>query len=43
MMLGICDDDSDEYEFDDGVDEGEPDAVEIHVGWRVHLFSNVER
>ena len=29
MMLESSDDDSDEYEFDDGVEERETDAVEI--------------
>ena len=43
MMLGSCGDDSDEYEFDDGGDEGETDAVEIDAVWRVNLLSNVER
>ena len=41
MMLGSSDDDSGEYEFDDSVDEGEPDAVEIDVVWRGNQFSNV--
>ena len=43
MMLGSSDDDSDEYEFDDCVEEGETDAVEIDAVWRVPLLSNVER
>ena len=43
MMLGSSDDDSGEYEFDDGVEECEPDAVVIAVVWRVNQFSNVER
>ena len=43
MMLGSSDDDSGEYEFDDGVEEGETDAVEIDAVCRVNLLSNVER
>ena len=43
MMLGSSDDDSAEYEFDDDVEEGETDAVEIDAVWRVNLLSNVER
>ena len=43
MMLGSSDDDSGEYELDDGVEEGEIDAVEIDVMWRVNLLSTVER
>ena len=43
MMLGSSDDDSGEYEFDDGIEEGETDAVEIDAVWRVNLLSNVER
>ena len=43
MMLGCSDDDSDGYEFDDGVEEGEIDAVEIDAVWRVNLLSNVQR
>ena len=43
MMLGSGDDDSDEYEIDDGVEEGETDAVEIDAVWRLNIFSNVER
>ena len=42
MMLGSCDDDSSGYEFDDGVEEGETDAVEIDAVWRVNLLSNVK-
>ena len=43
MMLGSSDDDSGGYEFADGVEEGETDAVEIDVMWRVNLLSTVER
>ena len=43
MMLGSSDDDSGEYEFDGGVEEGETDAVEIDALWRANLFSNAER
>ena len=43
MMQGSSDDDSGGYEFDDGVEEGETDAVEIDAVWRVNLLSNVER
>ena len=39
---GSSDVDSCGYEFDDGVEEGETDAVEIAAVWRVNLFSNVE-
>ena len=42
MILGSSDGDSGEYEFDDGVDEGETDAVEIDAVWSVNLLSNVE-
>ena len=43
MKLGSSDDDSFEYEFDDGVEEDETDAVEFDAMWRVNLLSNVER
>ena len=41
-MLGSSDDDSGEYEFDDGVEEGDTDAVEIDAVCRVNLLSNVK-
>ena len=40
---GERDDDSGEYGFDDAVEEGETDAVEIDAVWRLNLLSNVER
>ena len=43
MKLGSSADDSGEYEFDDGVEEGETDAVEIDAVWRANLFSKIER
>ena len=43
MKLGSSDDHSAGYEFDDGVEQGETDAVEIDAVWRVNLLSNVER
>ena len=43
MMQGSSDDDSDEYEFDEGVEEGETDAVEIDAVCRENLLSNVKR
>ena len=43
MMLGSCDDDSDEYDFDDGVEECQTDVVKIDAVWRLNLFSNAER
>ena len=43
MMLGSSDDEWGEYEFDDGVEVGETDAVEFDAVWRVDQFSNVER
>ena len=43
MMLGSSDDDSGEYEFDDGFEEDETDAVEIDAVCRVTMLSNVER
>ena len=43
MMLGSSDDESGEYEFDDAVEEGETDEVEIDAVLRVNLFSNGER
>ena len=35
--------DSGEYVFDDGVEEGETDPVEIDAVWRVNRFANAER
>ena len=43
MMVRSSDDDSGGYEFGDGVEEGETDAVEMDAVWRVNLMSNVER
>ena len=43
MMLGSSDDDSAEYEFDDGVEDCETYAVENDAGWRANLFSKIER
>ena len=43
MMLGSCNDDSDEYEFDDGVEECKRDAVGNDALRRVNLFSHAER
>ena len=42
MILGSSDNDSAGYAFDDGVEEGEPDAVMIDDEWRVHLLSKVD-